>query len=316
MMTSLFKDYPRRHFHPLGARIIGWNILLLIIVKLILPQSAFQLASFINSIPTFDSREIIKFTNKSRIAKNLPSLKANAQLDLAASKKLNDMATKEYFAHISPAGINPWYWIKESQYQYRAAGENLAIGFPTARETVLAWLDSPSHRDNLLNNQYIDIGVAVKAVEINGDNGILVVQMFGLPVQTVSSVVKPAPIKNPVPIQVAVISPSVSPIISPVTQTKGESVTVQYVSTNENLPPVEKPLAIKYDDRKNAKIVSEVFNNAFSVYALAIAFLSILALALFERNRSMALKMSLNIALFIISIAIPATQITLKGLVF
>lgn len=226
------------------------------------------------------------------------------------------MATKEYFAHISPAGINPWYWIKESQYQYRAAGENLAIGFPTARETVLAWLDSPSHRDNLLNNQYIDIGVAVKAVEINGDNGILVVQMFGLPVQTVSSVVKPAPIKNPVPIQVAVISPSVSPIISPVTQTKGESVTVQYVSTNENLPPVEKPLAIKYDDRKNAKIVSEVFNNAFSVYALAIAFLSILALALFERNRSMALKMSLNIALFIISIAIPATQITLKGLVF
>lgn len=315
-MTSLFKDYPRRHFHPLGARIIGWNILLLIIVKLILPQSTLQLASFVNSIPAFDSREIIKFTNESRMAKNLPPLKANAQLDLAASKKLNDMAVKEYFAHISPSGVNPWYWVKESQYQYRTAGENLAIGFPTAKETVLAWLDSPSHRDNILNDRYIDIGVAVKAVEIDGDSGILVVQMFGLPVQIASAVVKPVPTKTPTPVQVAVVSPSVSPIISPATQTKGESITVQYVSTNEDLAPITKPLTIEYKNTDNVKIISKVFNNAFSVYALAIALLSILALVVFERNRSMALKMSLNVAMFIISIAIPATQITLKGLVF
>jgi len=312
----LFKDYTKRHLHPLGTRIIGWNILLLIIVKLIIPQPAFQLASFINSIPAFDSREIIKFTNKSRIASNLSPLKTNAQLDLAASKKLNDMATEEYFAHISPTGVNPWFWIKQSQYQYRVAGENLAIGFPTAKETVLAWLDSPSHRENVLNSQYTEIGVAVKAVEIDGNDGILVVQMFGSPIQTVSSAVKPAPTKSPIPVQVAVLSPSVSQIISSATQTKGEAVTVQYVSTDETLAPIVEPVKIKYEDTNNAKVFSKIVNSAFLAYALTIALLSTLALILFERNRSMILKTSLNIAIFIISIIIPATQITFEGLVF
>ena len=315
---SLFKDYFKRHFHPLGIRIIGWNLLLLIIVKLILPQSAFQLASFINSIPAFDSREIIKFTNESRLASNLSPLQANAQLDLAASKKLNDMATEEYFAHISPTGVNPWFWIKQSQYQYRVAGENLALGFPTAKETVSAWLDSSSHRENVLNSQYTEIGVAVKAVEIDGNNGILVVQMFGSPIKTVSSVVKPTPTKSPTPVQVAVISPPVSPIVSSTTQTKGESIALynQYVSTDETSAPIAEPIKIKYEDANNAEMVSKMVNSVFPAYALTIAFISTLALILFERNRSMALKMSLNIAIFIISIIIPATQITLEGLVF
>lgn len=313
---SLLIDYLKRHFHPLGSRIIGWNILLLIIVKLILPQSAFQLASFINSIPAFDSREVIKFTNESRITNKLPPLKANAQLDLAASKKLNDMATKEYFAHISPSGVNPWFWVKESQYQYRVAGENLALGFPTAKETVLAWLDSPSHRENILNNQYMDIGVAVKAVEINGDNGILVVQMFGSPVQTRTQIPILSPIKSELQNRGSSIpKPNQNADLAGI-GTRGESVTIQYVSTNEDLPPIKEPLAIEYEDTNNAKLVSKVFNNAFSIYAMAIALPSILALVLFERNRSMALKMSLNVAMFIISIIIPATQITLRGLVF
>ena len=98
--------------------------------------------------------------------------------------------------------------------------------------------------------------------------------------------------------------------------TKGESVTIQYVSTDETSAPISEPVKIKYEDTHNAKIVSKMVNSVFPAYALTIALISTLALILFERNRSMALKMSLNIAIFIISIIIPATQITLEGLVF
>src|SRR3989344_4808146 len=97
------------HLHPLGGRIIFWNFVLLLLIKVVLPQSAFQSASLLGLMPTFDSREVIEFTNQARTANNLPSLKPNSKLDLAASEKLNDMATKEYFAHNSPSGVTPWY---------------------------------------------------------------------------------------------------------------------------------------------------------------------------------------------------------------
>ena len=71
---------------------------MLIFIKLVLPQSAFQFATLVGSIPTFDSREIIRLTNEARSANQLAPLSANSYLDIAAEEKLNDMAVQEYFA--------------------------------------------------------------------------------------------------------------------------------------------------------------------------------------------------------------------------
>src|SRR3989344_6136497 len=300
-------NFLKTHLHPLGGRIIFWNLLLLVVLKLVFLQSAFQFASLVDTIPAFDSREIIQLTNQSRADNNLLPLQANVKLDLAASEKLNDMAIKEYFAHISPAGVNPWFWMKKNQYQYSVAGENLALGFFNAGDTVQAWLNSPSHRLNVLNNKYREIGVAVKAVEINGRNGILVVQMFGSPI--VQATETELPIKaqtNPTvtPQKLAVALPEIVSL----GQTRGESIVTQYASTDEVAKPVVEPILVEFKDTKNIQKLSETLNDVFSMYFLAFGIISAAVFMFFERNKNMALKMSLNIALFILSVIIPISQ--------
>lgn len=163
------------------THLIVFNILFFVVIKLAIPLSVSQFATVGTAITPFDSREIIQQTNKVRLAQSLPALKANTKLDLAAYEKLKDMAKNHYFAHVSPSGVTPWYWISNTGYKYSYAGENLALGFDTAADTVQAWINSPSHKANLLNTRYSEIGVATGIASINGINGVLVVQTFGRP---------------------------------------------------------------------------------------------------------------------------------------
>lgn len=306
------------HLHPLGGRLIFWNFILLILVKVIIPHTALQSASLLGLTPPFDSREVIKITNEVRIANNLTALNPNFKLDAAALDKLNDMATKEYFAHVSPDGTTPWYWMKNVQYNYSVAGENLAIGFVTANDTVQGWLNSPSHRANLLNNKYVDIGVAVKSVEISNREGILVVQMFGVPSSIVANpktqVV--AMVKTPAP--TILISPSISPQFADNSaQTKGETITVaQEVSTDNSIKPVEIPVTVQSDKIENASKVSGVLNGIYSIYAMIISTATIVAFFFHQRNKSMAFKAALNFAVFLLAILVPMAGISFQGLIF
>jgi hypothetical protein len=89
------------------------------------------------------------------------------------------MYARDYWAHVSPIGTQPWFFITESGYQYRYAGENLARDFSDPDSVVKAWMNSPSHKDNLLSDKYHDIGVAVVDGKLGGQETTLVVQMFG-----------------------------------------------------------------------------------------------------------------------------------------
>jgi hypothetical protein len=307
LVIGIMFNFFKRHFHPLGGRIIFWNLVLLIAIKLVLPQSAFQWASLLENLPVFDSRDVIKITNDFRTQNNLPVLKANYKLDLAASEKLNDMAVKEYFAHTSPAGVTPWFWIKGSQYQYSVAGENLAIGFITADDTVRAWMNSPSHKANLLNTNYQDIGVAVKGVSINGRQGVLVVQMFGKPSTAKVAAVNP----TPTPVKTA---PVPKPTTVAIPETKGETIALtQSHSTDANVAPVEKPVSVPV---KVSEDVATAVNNIYSVYSMLIAVISVSAFFLYERSRQMAFKTVVHISLFALAIIIPIAQASLSGLIF
>lgn len=128
---------------------------------------------------TITVNRIIELTNKERESYNLSILKHNSTLDLAAQKKVNDMLADNYFAHTSPTGVKPWQWFKEAGYNYTFAGENLAMNFVEAEDALKAWMDSPSHRDNIISPNYEDIGVAVAVGVINGQETTLVVQLFG-----------------------------------------------------------------------------------------------------------------------------------------
>ncbi len=134
---------------------------------------------------------LIQLTNQERQAMGLTTLKENPELDQAAQQKAQDMLAQDYFSHWSPTGVSPWYWFKEAGYSYQLAGENLAIGFLDSEEVVNAWLNSPSHRANLVNSGFQETGMAVLKGDFQGSETTVVVQLFGSPIQKVVEKVLP-----------------------------------------------------------------------------------------------------------------------------
>jgi hypothetical protein len=124
-------------------------------------------------------QKVIDLTNADRSEKGLSILTENNKLKKAAENKAEDMIKNNYFSHNSPEGVTPWHWMEQEKYDYDYAGENLAMDFTAAEKMNDAWLASPTHRANILNEKYKDIGIAVKEGMINGHSTIDVVQMFG-----------------------------------------------------------------------------------------------------------------------------------------
>lgn len=143
----------------------------LIILLVIVPQSV--LASAITS------QTIIDLTNTERIKNGRAILDVDSQLSDAAFSKAQNMIGQNYFDHFGPNGETPWQYILSNDYAYHYAGENLAMNFDEAENVVTAWMRSATHRDNILDPNYQDIGVAILDGVIDGDSTTLVVQMFG-----------------------------------------------------------------------------------------------------------------------------------------
>lgn len=123
--------------------------------------------------------QVIDLINQQRDKSGLPKLQADPELTRAALDKASYMFAKNYWAHTAPDGTEPWKFVNEEGYKYRFAGENLARDFATAETAVQAWMDSPSHKDNILSSRYQDTGVAVVKGELNGTQTTLIVQFFG-----------------------------------------------------------------------------------------------------------------------------------------
>jgi len=130
--------------------------------------------------------KIISETNLQRQQNgNLPALRENIKLDEAAAAKANDMFVKQYFEHVSPAGIDPGKLVQSYGYDYIVAGENLILGnFSSEKEVVQDWMNSPGHRANILNNRYAEIGVAIIKGIYKGQTVWIGVQEFGLPLSS------------------------------------------------------------------------------------------------------------------------------------
>ena len=122
---------------------------------------------------------LINIINQEREKNNLCLLEDNPALNNAAEYKAQDMLEYNYFEHTSPDGITPWHWFEKVGYKYNFAGENLAIGFLDSQEVYSAWMNSPTHKANLMNPDYQEIGIAVIDGDFNGSQTSVIVQTFG-----------------------------------------------------------------------------------------------------------------------------------------
>ena len=199
----------RRLFYPHSsnnykAGILQPSGLCVLIALFLLSQSLLNFSS--NLIPgvlgfasNITPEEIVESTNKKRLERGIASLKINGQLNEAARQKAADMFALNYWSHVSPRGVDPWSFIVNAGYVYLYAGENLARDFSGNSAVVEAWMNSPTHRDNLLNNKYEEIGVAVVDGVLQGQETTLVVQMFASPKKVAASIPKEAVVMGTAP---------------------------------------------------------------------------------------------------------------------
>ncbi|PIS38944.1 MAG: hypothetical protein COT34_01075 [Candidatus Nealsonbacteria bacterium CG08_land_8_20_14_0_20_43_11] len=176
----LFVPCLENHFRPrfLDGRFLIYYLAVLVFLRLVSFSSLIYLPRTI-FFADISNYVLTELTNKDRQALGLAVLKENPLLDQAAYQKAKDMLEKGYFSHKSPEGKSSWQWIKEVNYDYQYAGENLAIGFLDSEEVYQAWFSSPTHKTNLLNPRYSEIGIAVLKGDFQGSETYVVVQLFG-----------------------------------------------------------------------------------------------------------------------------------------
>lgn len=124
-------------------------------------------------------QELLNLTNYEREQNGLRPLSLNSKLTSAAQKKATHMLKNNYWAHFAPDGTTPWDFIKGEKYDYVYAGENLAKGYTTSHSTVKAWMNSPTHKANILSKQYSEVGFAILEGRLDGEDTILIVQELG-----------------------------------------------------------------------------------------------------------------------------------------
>ena len=224
--------------HPSSLSILA---LFLIFAQIAITGLSRVYPTVLGCASSISASDIVRLTNEKRIQSGLSTLSENSILSQAALAKGTDMLNKGYWAHFAPDGTTPWSFFTQFGYKYKYAGENLARDFCSASATVDAWMNSPTHRENVLSSNYKEIGIGVLEGNLAGADTTLVVQFFGnsggstatIPIakaqgaDTVATT-KPAATVRPTPATIATPTPSPLALveISPFKTTKDLSMAI------------------------------------------------------------------------------------------
>jgi uncharacterized protein YkwD len=188
------------HAHSLHTGMLS-GYLFVAVLLVFVSKNVPQFSNVLGVATDISISKLVTLTNEERAKIGLPALRVNTQLSVSAEKKAEDMFAKDYWSHFGPHGESPWDFIKQSGYQYEFAGENLAKNFLFSQNVVDAWMNSPTHKENIIKKEYSEVGYAVKNGVLNGEETTLVVQMFGTPlVKQTEQVEKPIEIKKEAPV--------------------------------------------------------------------------------------------------------------------
>lgn len=114
--------------------------------------------------------------NRERSSRGLAPLRLHPELSRAAVAHARDMVRRGFFRHDTPNGRSPFQRMLATRYVPRGArwllGENLGWGTRELAQPaalVRSWMRSPSHRRNILNGRFREIGVGI-ALGVPVDN--------------------------------------------------------------------------------------------------------------------------------------------------
>lgn len=121
-----------------------------------------------------EEEETLKLINEYRKQNGLEELKTYSKLQKTARIKALDIVKVGYFSHNSPILGTPFELMDKTGIYYNVAGENLA-GNISPEKAVEAWINSPAHRENILDKEYTYTGITVMDSPVYGK---VFVQMF------------------------------------------------------------------------------------------------------------------------------------------
>jgi|SRR5579859_866569 len=266
--------------------------------------------------------QVVTLTNSERAKQGLSQLTVNSLLNQAAQAKAAHMFAHQYWAHVAPDGTQPWQFFKDVNYRYAVAGENLARDFSNTNDMVAAWMASPTHRANIMNDRYKEIGVAVVDGKLLGTDTTLVVQLFGDPLGGVPQISPAAKKVVKVPARKVVLGAEATPIpaTQPQQMTVAENQPTVTQPNNSNMPPAEilSSVTLPVTDLPNPQSTTPIFSplQLTKVFFLSVIILLVLTLlydSFVMHNRNTVRLVGKNLAHIMLLVAVGFLLILFKG---
>lgn len=120
---------------------------------------------------------VVELVNEERAKAGCGALRVDAKVTEAAQFHADDMAARDYYEHDSPEGKSAGDRLDAAGYAWSGWAENIHKSPTDPEQAMRDWMDSPGHRDNILNCDYVHLGVGVNLAS----NGPWWVQVFGVP---------------------------------------------------------------------------------------------------------------------------------------
>lgn len=233
-------------------------------------------------------------TNSSRIANGVGTLNLSSKLNAAAQASADDMAARNYWSHNTPDGDAPWIWVTAQGYVYQKLGQNLATGFADEQSAIDGWMNSPPHRENLLDPSFKEVGFGFannpNYTSAGGGPMTIIVAFYGNPQVLASATPAPAvsqssnspslPANNTAPSSESPVPSETKPAASEPPVTKPKPITTDSDTLNTPQPQV-----------KQSRIQLALSNSKIAPAATTVSIIAALAVFVFWTSRHLlALK--------------------------
>ena len=123
-----------------------------------------------------DEKRMLDLHNQKRRSQERRRLCVHPALQRAARDHSQDMIRNDYFGH-----GNVGRRLKRHGYNWSRCGENIAPdpGSPSPGPTFDTWMGSPTHRDNILDRRFREVGIGLATGTHNGDRKTMWTADFG-----------------------------------------------------------------------------------------------------------------------------------------
>lgn len=141
----------RKHLHYYG---FGYVAILALIACLVflLPKVLSQHPSVFGPTVYYSTNNLLNNINEIRANNGKPPLVQLEGLNASSQVKAEDLISRSYWSHDTPDNEKFSKIIFEHNPEAVAVGENLAKCYSTEEEALDAWVNSPSHYENILGS--------------------------------------------------------------------------------------------------------------------------------------------------------------------